>query len=387
MLKLKYPLLCRIAVYVVVLGVFIAPMVAVVCIPVLSDLVKAVVCIACLAGLVVFLCRNFANLMVLDILLATLQGFRGAYRQYPLKTDAKTLEKRLSRFGSECQPTAMQPVPQMLRYKSTAPITVYSSGVEKVVAVFRCGLLTKDEYRAIVNSAIANSRSLAGVRKHRFLDREQKSAPLNRVTVILILASAVEPTLSQGLYDLICKNEGDGFDVAVLPCVVDLSAKTCVFNSPREPYYGMQYPVKNRGIRLIKKYIFGGKLPKGKGSLILEEKDFNPEKTLWQLLQELNREQRADDRKLKKHFAQMSHGDIRVDEDQILLKWEDRGTVWSIRRKEENADPEILVCDAWDHPKVRPMSQKHMDLLKERIRNHFAREGCTVCFVTIEDDQ
>lgn len=385
MLKLKYPLLCRIATYVAVLGMFIVPMVAVICVPLIPEVVKAVVSIGCLLGLLVFLFRNFANLMVLDIFLATLQGYRGAYRQYPLKTDAQTLEKRLSRFGLECKPTAIQPVPKILRYKSTRSNTIYSSGIEKVVAVFRCGLLTSDEYHAIVHSATANSGALMGKKKRWILDREQKSAPLNRVTVIVILASAVEPVLTQELYDRICKNEGDGFDLAVLPCVVDLSAKTCVFNSTREPYYGMQYPVKNRGVRLIRKYIFGGKLPKGRGTLIKEVEDFDPEKTLWQFIKELDQEQRTDDRKLKKCFFKMSHGDIRVEEERVLLKWEDRGTVWPIERK-EGSFLEILVCDAWDHPKVRPMSQKHVALLKDRISHHFEKEGRAVRFVAIEDD-
>lgn len=386
-MKLKHPLLCRITSYVAVLGAFIAPMVAVICIPVLSDLVKVIVSFLCMAGLLVFLVRNFMNLMALDVFLGTLQGYQGAYRQYPLKTDAKTLEKRLSRFGLDCKPMAVHPVPQMLRYKSTAPVTIYSSGIEKVVAVYRCALLTQEEYRAIVNSAIINSRSLAGKKKPALLDQEQKKSPLNRVTVILILASAVEPTLAGELYEKVCENAGDGFDCSVLPCVVDLSAKTCVFNSPREPYYGMQYPVKNRGIRLIKKYIFGGRLPKGKDALIAEVKDFDPEMTLWQFARELNREQRTDDRKTKKRFSTMSHGDIQVDEDRLLLKWEDRGTVWTIDREADSPELEIQVCDAWDYPKVRPMSKRHAALLQDRVSHHFAKEGCTVRFVTMEEDE
>ena len=384
--RLKNPLLCRITSYVAVLGTFIIPMVAVICIPVLPDLVKILVSFACMGGLLSFLFRNLAFLMVMDVFLGTLQGCKGAYRQYPLKTDAKTLEKRLSRFGLACEPRATLPKPQILRYKSTAPITIYSSGIEKVVAVYQCGLLTKTEYQSIFHSAVINSRALAGKKKHRLLDKEQRSSPMNRVTVILILASAVEPTLSKGLYDLVCKNEGDGYDVSVLPCVVDLSAKTCVFNSSRESYYGMQYPVKNRGIRLIKKYIFGGKFPEGPGDILDEDDDFDVNQSLWQFWKELKKEFWDQNQKTKKHLKKMNHGQILVKDEEVLLKLEDRGTAWPILNEEESPEVQVMVCDHWDYPKMRPMSKKHIGLLKGWVQDYFAKEGRTVRFVTIEDD-
>ena len=254
------------------------------------------------------------------------------------------------------------------------------------MAVYHCTLLNKEEYHSIMNSAVANSKALTGKKKRLLLDKEQKSSPLNRVTVILILATAVETGLSQNLYDLICKNEGDGFDVSVLPCVVDLSAKTCAFNSPWEPYFGMQYPVKNRGIRLIKKYIFSGSFPKGTGKLMDELEDFDGEKTLWTFWQELKQEWRDQDRETKKHLGKMSHGQLVVEEESIFLKWEDRGTEWSLQWEDENKTAVITVMDAWFYPKVRPMSKKHLALLKGQVQDYFALNGTAVRFVTIEED-
>lgn len=385
--KLKHPLLCRITTYVAALGAFIAPMVAVICIPVIPEAVKAILSILIVVGLLVYLLCNFTFLMAVDIGLGVIQGYAKAYRQYPLQLDDETLEKRLSRFGKSCEPIALQPAPHMLRFKSTAPVTVYSSGIEKVVAVYRCGLLTKNEYHAIVNSALANSKALAGQKKHLLLDKAQKASSLNRVTVVLILTSAVEPELSRNLYDLVCKQEGDGFDEAVLPCVVDLSAKTCVFNSSRMPYFGMQYPVKNRGIRLIERYIFGGRLPKGQGSLMAEMEGIDPEKSLWRFWRELKRDWRDDDRKTKNSFRKMAHGQIRVEEDQLLLKWEDRGAAWPLQWTDEGKTAEIEVSAWWDHPKVRPMSIQHMEEAKDRIRSQLSPAGFVVRFVTPEEEE
>ena len=97
--------------------------------------------------------------------------------------------------------------------------------------------------------------------------------------------------------------------------------------------------------------------------------------------------QRTDDRKTKKRFSKMSHGDIQVDEDRLLLKWEDRGTVWTIDREADSPELEIQVCDAWDYPKVRPMSKRHAALLKDRVSHHFEQEGCAIRFVTMEEDE
>lgn len=384
--KMKHPLLCRIATYVAVLGAFLVPMIAVICIPAIPEPIKAIVSIVCTVGLLIYLFRNFAILMALDICLATMQGYTKAYRRYPLQLDAEVLNKRLSRFGKGCEPVALQPKPQLLRFKSTAPVTVYSSGIEKVVAVYRCGLLTKAEYSAIVDSGITNSQALAGKKKHLLLDHAQKTAPLNRVTVILILAAAVAPDVAQELYDQVCKKEGDGFDRSVLPCVVDLSAKTCVFNSPRMPYWGMQYPVKNRGIRLIERYIFSGRLPQGQGKLIEELEDHDPDMTLWQFWGDLKKEWRDDDRKTQMTLQKMTHGQICTEEEQLLIKWEDRGAQWSVQWEDGGRTAVVQMFDNWVFPKVRPMSKKHLAQLQEQVRVHLEQEGCAVRFVTFEED-
>ncbi len=43
---------------------------------------------------------------------------------------------------------------------------------------------------------------------------------------------------------------------ALLPCVIDLEEQICTFDSMRMPCTGFQYPIKNRGIKIIRKYLF-----------------------------------------------------------------------------------------------------------------------------------
>ena len=70
--RLKNALLCRILVYVVVIGTFAVPAVIVVKLPFVPDGIKALACIGAMAGCLVYVIRNFCILMEMDILFATL---------------------------------------------------------------------------------------------------------------------------------------------------------------------------------------------------------------------------------------------------------------------------------------------------------------------------
>ena len=131
-------------------------------------------------------------------------------------------------------------------------MTVYSSGIERIVAAYEVDYLDREIYRDIFSSAKTNSKALIGKKKARFLDSQQKKQPLHRVTVILILAHKIDAGLIDELYDLVCKQCGDEQENCLVPCVVDLEHHTCVFNCLRVPFVGFGYAVKNRGIRIVK---------------------------------------------------------------------------------------------------------------------------------------
>ena len=70
--KLKNALLCRILVYVVVLGGFIAPIMIVANLKVVPEAIKVIVSIGLAVGLLIYLLKNFALLMAMDVGLAML---------------------------------------------------------------------------------------------------------------------------------------------------------------------------------------------------------------------------------------------------------------------------------------------------------------------------
>lgn len=306
--KLKNALFCRILIYIIVLGGFITPIVIVSNMNFLPETVKILIIIGLTVGLLIYLIKNFVVLMTIDVGLAMLHCHNTARKQFVLQQSfsVQNVEKKISRFGEKSEPTAISPRPRTLQYKSNAPITIYSKGIEKVIATYSVDFLDKNQYHLIVNSATANAKALKGKKKHRFLDKSQKSSPLNCVTVIFIYAKQVDEKFTSSLFDVVCKNGGDGFDTSTLPCVVDLEKQICTFDSMKIPYIGFQYPVKNRGIKIIQKYLFNNKFPYANSSDTLDPiEDMNSEQSLWEFWKTTKKELILNDKELKKRFEKM----------------------------------------------------------------------------------
>ena len=376
-------MLCRILVYVVVIGAFAVPAVIVVKLPFVPDGIKALACIGAMAGFVVYAIRNFCILMEMDMLFATLHCYYTARACFtlPRSFSTQSVRRRISRFGHPCIPVALAPQPEILRYKSSAPMTIYSCGIEKLMAVYSVELLDQEQYRLIVSSAKANARALKGAKKHRFLDRAQRSAPLNQVIVIVILADRVAEQLRAGLSDTVGKGGGDGFETAALPCVVDLERRSCTFDSVRLPYVGFGYPVKNRGIRLIRRYLFGGRFPYAASPQTLAPiEGLDTQQTLWHFWRELRGEPTPDNRKTIKRFTRMQHGDMTVEDGYLYLKWQDHGIGVPVTLHAETRTVEVGAIDQWLYPKANKIAKSTVKDIQNMINERFAAEDCAVTY-------
>ena len=365
--KLKNALLCRILVYVVVLGGFIAPIMIVANLKVVPEAIKVIVSIGLAVGLLIYLLKNFALLMAMDLGLAILHCHNTARKHFvlPKSFSEQKVERKIDRFGKKYEPAAISPRPETLRYKSNAPITIYSSGIEKIIATYHIDFLDKNQYHLIVNSATANSKALKGKKQHRFLDKSQKSSPLNRVTVIVIFAKQVDEKLRDRLFEVVCKNGGDGFDTAILPCVIDTERQICTFDSMRMPYMGFQYPVKNRGIKIIRKCLFNNKFPFADSPDRLDPiKDMDLEQSLWLFWKTMKKELVSDDKNTKTRFEKMKHGDIVFEDGYLYLKWEEHGLWISVELNEERRTAEIDAIDSWDYPKPHKIAKATIKEIK-----------------------
>ena len=383
--KLKYPRLCRILTYVVVIGAGLLPIFLVFQFPV-PDIIKIIVFFTSLIGLLIYLVKNFMILMMMDMMLAMLSCYRTARKLYylPKNRTADAIRRSILRYGTVCAPAPIKPAPSALRYKFGNPMTVYNSGIERVVAAYEVDLLDRDMYRDIFTSAKVNSKALIGRKKAKFLDSQQKKQPLHRVTVILILAHKVDPTLSTELYDLVCKQCGDENENCIVPCVVDLENHTCVFNCLRVPFVGFGYAVKNRGIRIIKNRIFGGFLPLSNEHMLPPVKDADPEMSLWDLWKELHHQFVGAERKTKRQFEAMDDREVRIVDDLLFLKWDQRGVCQEIQMDTEKKTVMVEPVTNWTYPKSQPIGKKLIQKITDHINDYFIKNGYSVVFMELE---
>lgn len=384
--KLKHPRLCRFLTYVVVLGCGLLPIVAVFSLPV-PDIVRVIVLLGSLIGLLIYLFRNFFVLMSMDMALALLSCYRTARKQYTLPhgRSAEAIRRSIVRYGMQCEPSPIQPQPAALRYKFSSPMTVYSRGIERVVAAYEADLLDKDTYRDIFRSAKTNSKALMGKKKAVFWDKAQKKQSLHRVTIILILAHKVDPQMTCDLYELVCKQCGDENADCMIPCVVDLEHHTCVFNCVRVPYVGYGYAVKNRGIRIIKQRVFGGKLNlKGNAQFLKPGRDINPEDSLWDFWRGLHHQLIGADRETKRRFEAMSEREICVIGEILYLKWDLRGICQAVQLDTGNNTAKVQSVSNWAYPKAQPIGKKIIQKMEDHISAYYAKQGYAVEFVDIE---
>ena len=300
----------------------------------------------------------------------------------PASRTPNAIRRSILRYGLQCNPTPIQPQPAALRYRFSSPITVYSRGIERVLAAYEVDFLDKDTYRSILNSAKANSKALTGKKKARFLDQKQKKQSLHRVTVILILAHQVEPQMIPNLYELVCKQCGDEQENCTIPCVVDLAHHSCVFNCLRIPFVGYGYAVKNRGIRMIRNTVFGGNLNlHGNAHVLTPIRAIDPDDSLWDFWKELHHQLVGADREIKRRFESMSEREIVMDENALYVKWDQRGICQSITLDTENKIAWVERVTHWFYPKRQPIGKKIVKKIEEHIVSHFTSQGFAAEFV------
>lgn len=379
--KLKNALLCRILTYVVVLGGFIAPIVLIACIPAINDMIKLALIITLSVGLIVYIVKNFVVLMSMDVMLASLHCYNTARTQFPFAKSPEKIEKRLRRYGKDCKADGIYPQAHMIRYSFSSPFTIYSKGIERIALVYHTEFLDKEKYIAIANSAKSSSNALSGRKRALFLDSSQKRAPLNRVTVMFIFAKRVDEALLSNLYKTVSSQDGDGYKIAFVPCVIDLEKRVCVFNCLREPYFGYAYPVKNRGIRLVRKCVFGGKLPLRNNPYRVEPvKKTDTEQSLWSFWHATKKELITDEKEAKKRFESMESSQIILKDDMLYIKWGSKGACVPLETDEEKRTVEVGSVIAWDYPKQNTISKKDIADMERLIFKYFQERGFTCTF-------
>lgn len=392
--KLKNPLLCRITVYAVLIlpcvvfgwGAFF--------IEALHELARIAIFIVSHIALIVIIIKNVMSLMMLDILLASIRAHSRVRKHfdYPTKNGgdevAKLIEKRLGIWGSKCKPLSREPIPSLIKYSARISWTIYNKAINKFVIIYRTELLDKSLYDATIQSAKINTEKYAGTKKRIITDKHQKKAPLSIACAPVIIASRVDEKLSQKLFDTVCKGNGTD-DKAFLPCVIDVERGICVFNSEKEPYFGFGYSAKSRAYNLIKRYVFGGKLPfknnEDKIKTNYGDESFNEETSLWALWRMLRNEEKGIKRKEKKSVKALKENEIAFEDDAVYIKIGKRTAV--LPTLEENGVLTVTYPDLWSYPTTQKISKVHQKDIERRVTDFMAKKGHKIRFDKTEDEQ
>lgn len=389
--KLKHPSLCRVTLYFAVLVPLAAAAALIIFV---ADLLSApnfvilLLTVAALVGIIAFLIKNYQLLFAADMMLAAFACELHAQSRFPLPESfsAERAVKRLSRFGSQRDPAPGFIKPDILRFKSSRSFTVYARAIEKTIAVYHVDFLDPDSYRKIIDSAQATYLSLKDSVKHRFLEPDIKKAPLNRVIVIVIFAKSVDAVFASDLGERVGKNGGDGYDASVLPCVVDLGSRYCFFDARKEIYNGFQYPVKNRGIKLIRRYLFGGRLPVEPSDFPAEPGGgFDPEMTVWAFVRRVKHDLIDEEREAKKRYGLMKNGDVVCGDGVVYVKLHDRAIMTLIETDEESRKVNVALLDFWDWPNHGQVAAGTKQELRSLISEHFREAGYVAVFEESEE--
>lgn len=306
---------------------------------------------------------------------------------FPKNLSKDKIEKTIRRIGIKCEPTSVFPQPEILQYQFKMPIKARAKGLETIVATYSIRNLTNEELKNIIKSAKSNSKNLIGKKKAFYLDAQQKKSPLKRTDIVLIFADSVDATLENHLFNLICKEDTDGFNESIIPCVFDFENKNIVFNCDWLPDAFSQNYARNRGIKIIKNKILKRKLDFKHNQNFVEFKfeGIDTEQTLFQLLKNENNHFVNFKKKTNNKFKNMKDGEIIFEDDFLYIKIDGKGVAIYIEIIEETKTVNIDTFDLWDYPKTSQIAKKKVSQIQNLATDYFFNKGYTVKFLSTEE--
>lgn len=306
---------------------------------------------------------------------------------FPKNLSKDKIEKTIRRIGIKCEPTTVFPQPEILQYQFKMPVSAHAKGLETIISTYSIRCLTNEELKNIIKSVKSNSKNLKGKKKAFYLDAQQKKSPLKRTDIVLIFADSVDATLENHLFNLICKEDTDGFNESIIPCVFNFENKNIVFNCDWLPDAFSQNYARNRGIKIIKNKILKRKLDFKHNQNFVEFKfeGIDTEQTLFQLFKNENNHFVNFKKKTNNKFKNMKDGEIIFEDDFLYIKIDGKGVAIYIEIIEETKTVNIDTFDLWDYPKTSQIAKKKVSQIQNLATDYFFNKGYTVEFLSTEE--
>lgn len=350
--------------------------------------VRAWICFFLLIVVIFILIKGFKYAFSAEIVLKIIESKNKARTKFNLPNGItkEKIESNIKNIGKPVEHTMVFPQPENLQFCFKNSFTDSVKGFESVVSFYSTKNLNVDLYRNILNSANNNFKNLKGIKSPLSFVVQQKKVPLKRINIVVICADFIEENFTKNLFETLCKEDKDGIDESVLPCVIDFSSKTVVFNSEALPEMFSIPCARNKGIKLIKSKIFNNKLNlKNQNYVDFKVEGIDIEQTLWDFLKSQKDEFKSVEKKNKKIFENMKNGEVVFDDDILYVKLEERGVSLLVEKDEEIKKAFIDSFCFWDYPKTNQISKNTIAQIQKIASSYFYGEGYTVEFLSIEE--
>jgi|GEM_PF-3555584 len=376
-IKIKDTLKCFIVLLTPIIALLVVPFIPFI---IFQNGLGIVLMLGLLAIAVFILFKMFPTLLGAEIFIETVHFWKkdrlwysvGKAGERPDKIADKII-KNCNSFGIEKQISKDEKEFVCARYKRQYSGTLDWATIEKMVLVYRTEHLDEQNFNRIMSSARNTVRQMkCDKSKMFFLEKEKKNAPVATAAAIIIIADYIDVQIPS-----VARKRRNCNEMAILPCVVDLSAKRCYFDGMKD-YYMSTKPTRNRTVELIVKMVFNGKLPlENNDSFDYEKIDPKlPQMTLYEMLKEFKDAGKDIEKEIKKMGETLTNGEIKRIDDSLYIKMDDKLAVYMIFEDEENTDAvEIGEDDCWSYPNRLQISKKDKAVLRKNVTEYFSQSN------------
>ncbi|MBQ8338400.1 MAG: hypothetical protein IJY33_04580, partial [Oscillospiraceae bacterium] len=367
-IKLTNPILCQLVLYLPLLIICLM----VILLLSLETAVSVIIGVVFLLFGIVYLLCTAAILFSCEITLTIIENWKKDRLWFSQTQTSDQIIARANGFGKPFAEFSASQAPLLVQNKKTYSKTVLWSSIIRTVVVYKAENLDELTYRKIFASAKQiETQTYSPHKRSIFMTKDENKAPVCHATALIILADRADEVVTASIRKL-----PDFEDSALIPCIVDLSQKRVYFDGLKDPTVSgmLGSSSKNFAIRLIKKIVFGGRLPlKNNDQFDYSRIDKELlEKSLYDFVVEMRAEFKDLKNESQKIAKNMVYDEIKIHEDSLYIKHGERVAEFTVLRDESEQDIGIICDEFWIYPKKQKISNKDKKELKERITNYYA---------------
>ncbi|MBR2447887.1 MAG: hypothetical protein IKB29_02770 [Clostridia bacterium] len=257
----------------------------------------------------------------------------------------------------------------LTRYKKTTTFTDLPKAVHQQLIVYTFSTLTHEEYSAKLENANAQADNLVLGKK------DEESA-----VAIIFLCDRVDGAVLANVRED-CNYTDDGN--LVLPVVYDALTKQYHLNALYEYFVFSVMTTKNYLLNSIKKIVFSGKLPLDNNDRFDYSNEISvwQDKTLGELIDDIKEEEKKEKQYIKNIAEQLTDGQVLFHDDMLYLKHDGKLASYLVLPEEENPNEVFLWdVDVWEVPKMREISKKDQEILKQMATDYFKSQNKIAVF-------